>query len=352
VPKLVVFNDPHYSRTEPECRAPSYPQEILEKLHAVARIARKIEAPAIACTGDWFHRKGRVTFHEQGDLLAVLSGWRAAGITPLGILGNHDVPGLAHMDTRASGGLFHSKVLQLLDLEPWSDGSVDEGYLYVTGTSYFHGCDATDEARARMYGAPPPEGWDPKLGDEQRSSDAYQYQNGLHVHLAHGALMLRGDFPDDFSSPEQLVPILHAAGRLPDVIVSGHLHFPEEVRRIPRPDGRGDVTFFRVGSLGRVSRDDLDRIPSALVIATAKRELVHKVVPIGKPVAAPEVSPNDPRDPREHEQRIREFAQKLREEAEVLSLEDNAALVRAIAEKQGHGEKVIARVLAAIEGVA
>jgi DNA repair exonuclease SbcCD nuclease subunit len=335
VPKLVLMNDIHYSRTEPACRAPSYSLEILEKLHAVARIARKIGAPAIACTGDWFHRKGRVTFHEQSDLLAVLSAWRSEGIRPLGILGNHDIAGygLDSMDTRAAGAFYHAKVLELLDLDPavLEDST---GTIHVTGTSYFHGCDSSDEARVRMYGAPPP-------------AD----RGALHVHLAHGALMLRGEFIEDFSSPEQLVTLLHKAGRLPDVITCGHLHFPEEPKKIPRPDGRGDVTFYRVGSVARTERGDLDRIPSALVLATAGRDHVAKVVPIGKPPAVSDVPPGDPRDPREHEERIREFAQKLREEAEVLSLEDNSALIRAIAERQGHGEKVIARVMLAIENV-
>lgn len=340
MPKLVLFNDPHYSRTEPECRAPSYSEEILEKLHAVARIARKIEATAIACTGDWFHRK-RPTFHEQADLLGVLSGWRAAGIQPLGILGNHDIAGtgLDSMDVRAAGAFYHAKVLRLLDLEP-TFLEDEGGLIFLTGTSYFHGCDSSDEARIRMYGA-------------ELDSNPNIRDRTLHVHLAHGALMLRGEFVDDFSSPEQLVGLLHEAGRLPDVIVCGHLHFPEEVRTIPRPDGRGDVTFFRIGSIGRVSSNDVERIPAALVLATAARKLVYKIVPVGKPVAPalPSATPGDPRDPREHEARIKEFAQKLREEAEVLSLDDNANLIRKVAEGLGHGEKIVARVMQAISNV-
>lgn len=330
---MVLYNDPHYSRTPPECRAESYPLEILEKLHAVARIARKIGASVIASTGDHFHRKGRVSFREQSDLLAVLSSWRAEGIRPIGILGNHDIAGIGldSMDSRAAGAFHHAKVLQLLDVDP-ALISDESGSIRVTGTSYFHGCDSSDEARVHMYGAPP--GSDPEA---------------LHVHLAHGALMLRGDFVSDFSSPEQLVGLLHEAGRLPDVIVCGHLHFPEEVKKIPRPDGRGDVTFFRIGSVGRVSRDDLERIPSALVLATSGRDLAHKIVPIGKPVEKSDAPAGDPRDPREHEARIKEFAQKLREEAEVLSLDDNADLIRRVAEGLGHDEKVVVRVLQAIE---
>jgi hypothetical protein len=351
LPKLICFNDPHFSRTPPECRSESYPREILAKLHEVARVADKIGARTIACSGDWLHRKGRVTPTEINDLLAVLAGWRGRGLNVLGILGNHDAPmGPASIETRAAGALYFGRVMQLLDLEPHAEGSIDDGFIYVTGTSYFHGADASDAARIRAYGAPPPEGWDPKLGDEQRSSDAYCYQNAVHVHLAHGALVLGGGFPDDFSTPEQLVPLLHEAGRLPDVIVSGHLHFPEGIRYLPRPDGRGQVAFCRIGSLGRVSRDDLARIPAALAIATKGRAYALREIPIGKPAErAAELPEGDPRDPREHERRIKDFAQKLREEAEGISLRDDEKLLREIAERLGHPERAVMKALETIE---
>src|SRR5256885_276535 len=145
--RLVAFNDVHFSKTEPECRASSYPLEILEKLQEVAALARRLGAPAVACSGDWLHRKGRATFGEANDLLGVLAGWRASGLEVLGILGNHDLAdGLASIDARAAGALFHSRVLQLLDFAPWTHSDGD-GTLHVTGTSYFHGCDATPEAR-------------------------------------------------------------------------------------------------------------------------------------------------------------------------------------------------------------
>lgn len=340
MPRLVIFNDPHFSRTEPECRAPTYSKEILDKLHEVAHAAIKIGAKAVACTGDWFHRKGRVTFAETNDLLAVLSSWRERGLDVLGILGNHDISGIGldSMDTRAAGALYHAKVLQLLDLRPALYPST-EGHLYVTGTSYFHGCDRDDEARVRMYGAPPPDPVPSPPGVDPRP---------VHVHLAHGALMLNGEFPDEFTSAEQLIPLLHEAGRLPDVIVCGHLHFPEPIRYFDRPDGQGRVAVCRVGSLGRVSRDDLERIPSALVLASRGRDFTLRELPVGKPIEAVEVPAGDPRDPREHEQRIKEFAARLREEAEQVSLEDDAKLLEEIAQRLGHGEQVAHKAMSAV----
>lgn len=333
MPRVLILNDPHYSRTPPECRADTYPREILDKFHEVARIAEKLRVPAIGCSGDWFHRKGKVTFHEANDLLAVLRGWQDRGLQPFGILGNHDIAGhaLESMDTRAVGSLVHSRILHLLDHSPFvlSD---DDGTLHVTGTSYFHGCDDTDENRVRMYGAEPPE-------DTTR----------LHVHLAHGTLIQSGEFFDAFTVAPELIKLLHDRGRLPDVIVSGHLHYDEGVKLYPRPDGRGKVAIARIGSLARVASDDLDRQPHVLLIASKGRGFVCKVIPIGKPAKRSNEGTGEGQDPRETEQRIQGFVRVLREEAESWALTDNHKLISEIAQRLGHDDEIAKIALGAVE---
>jgi DNA repair exonuclease SbcCD nuclease subunit len=331
VPRMVFFTDPHVSRTPPECRADTYAAEILEKFHEVARHAKKLKADAIVCGGDWFHRKGKVTFNEANDLLAVLRGWQERGMLVAGILGNHDISGhdLESLDGRAVGTLIHSKVLHLLDYMPLVLGEAGNR-IYVTGTSYFHGCDANDDNRVRMYSGPPPESED------------------LHVHIAHGTLINKGEFFDEFTVAPALINLLHERGRLPDVIMCGHLHFSEGVKYYPRPDGRGQVAICRPGSLGRVASDDLERQPAALVLVNDGRKYVIKEVPVGKPPRRQTEQPGErPEDG--HEQRIQEFVRGLREESESWSLVDHGKLIREITTRLGHDEEIAVMALRTVQ---
>lgn len=330
--RMIIFSDPHYTRHAPECRADSYSVEILDKLHEVARIADKLKVGVVACTGDWFHRKGRVTFRESNDLLSVLTGWHRRGLEVLGILGNHDIAGhrLESLDNRAVGALVHAQALQLLDYEPYRGHGV-----HVTGSSYFHGCDADDESRLKMYGAPRPE-----LDDGDPPA--------VHVHLAHGTLLQRGTFFEDFTLAKGLIDLLYEHDRLPDVIVCGHLHFPEGIRLYDHPGRPGKVAVCRLGSLARVASDDFDRRPEVLLVVVRGGKFVCKAIPVGGEVKRGGETPEH-RDPAEHEERIREFVRVLREEADEWELCDHGDLVRRLAEDMGHGDDVVKIALEAIE---
>lgn len=330
--RLIVFNDPHFSRHAPECRSDTYAGEILDKFHDVARVARRLKATTIGCTGDWFHRKGKVTFHEANDLLAVLNRWREEGIDVVGILGNHDIAGhsLDSLDNRAVGTLVNSNVLRLLDYGPYEVGPD----LWVTGTSYFHGCDHDDDARVKMYGHARPEDLP---------------QDGCHVHLAHGTLLQRGEFFEDYTVASELIDLLAEHGVLPDVIACGHLHFDEGIKLYDRPDGPGKVAICRVGSLGRVSSDDFDRQPKALVIAVKDGRFVCKATPIGKDVLKPGSTPEGSETGTERTEKIQDFVRVLREEADEWELADHTQLLEACAEQLGHDEKILKRALTAVE---
>lgn len=337
--RMIVLNDIHFTRHAPECRADSYAHEVLDKLHEVARIADRLKVGTIACTGDWFHRKGKVTFRESNDLLAVLMGWHRRGIDVLGILGNHDIAGhrIESLDNRAVGALVHSQALQLLDYEPYRAHTV-----YVTGSSYFHGCDADDEGRAKMYGAPGPEREDGDLPF-------------VHVHLAHGTLLQKGTFFEEFTTAPELIELLAERDRLPDVIVCGHLHFPEGIKLYPNPlrpqypDGRTrHVAVCRVGSLARVASDDFERQPEILLVVSRGEKFVCKAIPVGKEVLRGGETP-DSRDPAEHEARIKEFVRVLREEADEWELAQHDVLIKELAERMGYGEDVAEIALKAVE---
>lgn len=327
--RLLVFNDPHFTRHEPQCRASTYPKEILEKFHKVARLAVKLKANAIGCTGDWFHRKGKVTFRESNDILSVLSGWLHKGIQPIGILGNHDIAGhkLDALDTRAVGSMVHSKVLQLLDYYPWFDEE-----LQVTGTSYFHGCDSSDEARIKMYG-----------------SKRYR-EGGVHVHFSHGTLLFNGTFFEDFTIAKDLIDLLYENECLPDVITCGHLHDNKGIKEYPHPDGgKKKVSFCRVGSLSRVSSDDFQRIPSVLVVATQGSRYSLKSVEIAEPLEKVMKTTKDKAAKEEHENRIIDFVKVLRQEADEWSVSDHKTLLAKTCEQFGHGEDILGMVVKAVE---
>lgn len=330
MPRVVCFNDPHYSRHAPECRFKDYYKQILTKLHNVARLAERLKAQAILCSGDWFHRKGKVTYKEQTNLLTVLSNWRKRGFEVAGILGNHDIAGhdLDALNNRAVGALVQSGALQLLDWYPLSIQD-DEGALWITGTSYFHGCDANDDNRVRMYGSP---------GEKPEGS--------VHVHIAHGTLRQSGSFFDEYTEAEVLVELLDERGCCPDVIVCGHLHFDEGIVTYRTSGGRR-VTVCRVGSLGRVSRDDLTRQPKAVVIAARQGQWVCKAHPIGRKVV-----PQKPEGKKKQEvdkDRIEEFVRILREEADALSMGDHRMLLQRVVDEIGYGTDIFDTALKAVE---
>lgn len=321
--RLVVFNDPHYTRHPPERRGDNYPYEILDKFHEVARIAEKLGAETIACTGDWFHRKGKVTFREANDLLSILSGWKQKkGLTTVGILGNHDIAGhsLDSFDNRAVGSMVRSGALHLLDHEPYE---LED--MIISGTSYFHGCDADDDARAHMYGF--------KYGSMNRSDKVI-------VHLAHGTLLQKGSFFGDYTVAKDLIDLLHEHERLPDIIVCGHLHFSEGIKLYPRPgDPKRKVAVCRVGSLGRVSVDDFKRQPAALIVAVKDGKFVLREFPVGEPIEIAKHEPSEKDD--EYQERIENFVSSLRAEADSWSVADHRDLLTEIAERMGHSEEVL-----------
>jgi len=335
---LMFFNDPHFSRHPPECRADSYPIEILEKLHEIARLAVKLKVRVIGCSGDWFHRKGRVTWREGNDLLAVLRGWQDKDIDVVGILGNHDIAGhsmkreklVVGLETRAVGSLVYSKTMDLLDHDPYL-GEEDGSQVWVTGTSYFHGCDANDENRLKMYGAPP--------APDKRC---------VRIHVCHGTLLQRGTFFEDYTVAPDLIDLLHEHDALPDVIVCGHLHFPEGIKFYLRPDGTGNVAVCRVGSLARVSSDDFDRIPKVLLVAIKGQRFVCKEIEVGTDVSRGGETP-ERNNPAEHAERIQEFVRVLREEADEWSLLDVRTVLTRVAEEMGHDDEALRVAVEAVE---
>lgn len=333
------MNDPHFARHGPECRGPDYAQEILAKMHECANLAVKLGAAAVCCTGDWFHRKGRVRHSEQNDLLRVLSGWRSKGLEVAGILGNHDIAGhaLDSLNNRAVGALVNSDALHLLDHEPLHLEDED-GSVFLTGTSYFHGCDANDEARLRMYGTPL---------DQDKPLEIPE--GAVHVHLSHGTLRQKGSFFEEYSEAPELVQLLDDNDRCPDVILCGHLHFDEGVKHYRTESGKR-VTVCRAGSLGRVDRNDLERQVKATVIAVKGSKWTAKTFPIGKtPSRASTVKTERGEDVAEYEARVQDFVRVLREEADAFALADNHKLIQTVTDELGYDTEIYQIALKAVE---
>lgn len=334
MPKIIVFNDPHYTRHAPVNRKETYPREILAKFRQITDLAREHKCQAIGCTGDWFHRKGKVTFTEQNDLLTMLNNWRRKGFDTIGIVGNHDIAGhkLESFNNRAVGGLIRSGSLHLLDYDDYTTGTKNDR-LIVTGTSYFHGCDDNDTNRLKMYGR-----------------EIKKPKGAVHVHFAHGTLINKGSFFGNYTTAPELIELLAENGCLPDIIVCGHLHFSEGVREYKNPiDPSKKVLVCRVGSLGRVSKDDFDRKPSALLIATKQGQFAAKELPIGKGLVFEPDESTPGQDPKDHEDRIKGFVRILSERADQFSVTDHRPLLKETAEELGYGDDVIDIAIEAIE---
>jgi DNA repair exonuclease SbcCD nuclease subunit len=261
MPRVLIINDPHYTRFPPQCRSSEYHFEVLKKFKWVGRIAKKLKASMILCTGDWFHRKGKVTFRESNDMLSIFNLWRDLDIQVAGILGNHDIAGhsLESMDSRAVGTFVYSGSMHLLDHGP-IDLEDETGAIRISGTSYFHGCDSDDDSRLKMYGS------------------QYYREGAVNIHLAHGTLIKRGEFFGEFTTAKELEPLLRKSDQRPDILASGHLHFNEGVYEIGPHNN--EMTICRTGSLSRVSKDDFDRIPSVVLVATKGAKFVCKEIPV------------------------------------------------------------------------
>ncbi len=321
------MNDPHYTITPPGCRGEDYGREILVKLHEVAKIAERIGASAVGCTGDWFHRKGKVTFREACALLRVLASWRETkGLDVIGILGNHDIPGhsLGGLDTRAVGSLVHSGTVQLLDYDPYWCGPKGSRF-YVTGSSYRHRADASDEGRLAAYGHPPPD------------------KKAVHVHLCHGALIQKGTFFEDYTRADELVELLYENDVCPDILVCGHMHFDEGIKTY-YPGGKR-VVVCRVGSIGRVSSDDIRRHPRVLVLSVNKTGWGAESFRLKSSrkdlVGAQEKEKRQTESDKNRAHHIEEFVRSFRIEADHWETKDHDRLLAKITSSLGHGEDVL-----------
>lgn len=329
--RVIVINDIHWTRNPPACRGPEYSNQLSKKFDQVLNLAVKLKVDALLCTGDWFHRKGRVTHRECNDLLTILNDFSVEGIKVAGIAGNHDIAGdkikgIGNIHQRAVGVLVYSGLLQLLDHVP-----LELSDLYVTGTSYFHGCDRDNISRLRMYGA-------------ENKTDGK-----THLHLAHGALVLSGTFFDEFSVAQDIVDLLAKHGRMPDILVSGHLHYHEGIKKFRSGITGKMASVCRPGGFSRVSRDDLDRQPRMLLIDARKGKYVLKEIPIDRDEVEAPAEPKTDEKTDEQVERIQDFVRSLRLEADQWSTSDFRPLLTKICDELDYGEGVLERAVELLE---
>jgi len=144
---LVSYSDPHNSPTSPESYKIDYTELIAQTIRSMQIFAEKIEADAILCPGDYFHRKKAQNnpHHFVADHVRLL---KETNIPTLGIAGNHDVKwgsadrGLRGqpLDVLIAAGVYHDVEADPYWIETWGVT------VKIGGAHYEHGL--ADTARA------------------------------------------------------------------------------------------------------------------------------------------------------------------------------------------------------------
>lgn len=286
---IVYATDFHYTRMNPRSRKDDFGRAILDKLSSLVSIGNRLGADAVAMGGDLFDRKGQVTIEETREVAQVL---RKADVPVVSIMGNHDQIGyrLDSLPRTGYGLLVAAGLIRHLDDEPLIVCR-DDLRVCVTGASYQDGVDRGDR-----------EAYFP-----QRSECDFQ------VHLTHGYLLDAKD-----SIIEEFTPYTRVAGTEADCLLNGHYHPEQKSKKVKNARG-GSCMIVCPGaaSRGALTSDNFDRMPKMVVLRITRDgiRLGFGRFPTARP-AAEVLKFEEKKEKRERDDRLKSFAESLREEAE------------------------------------
>lgn len=320
--RLLAFNDPHYTNVPPICRSHDYPNHILDKLIEISDIAKEHKVDFILCTGDWFHRKGKVTHRETIELISAIKRMPCPIWT---IFGNHDISGynLSSVNNRPSGVLVHSGIVKWIDVHKnlTLTDKITGTKVKISGNSYTNNSDSSDENRLKYYGV-------------DRNEDA------IYIHLVHSSLIMSGEFFGEYTTFDHLAPLLLKNNRNPDLIIGGHTHFRQS------PPTICGITAACIGSIGRVSVDDLNRQPNCLLIKTEESNEKFSIEEI--PISCAKMDLKTEKVVKKEQQSIqsvKDFVKLLQIEAEEYESYDYKTLVKKIVRQKGYDSKIADKTL-------
>jgi DNA repair exonuclease SbcCD nuclease subunit len=251
--KILAFADPHVSHKNPVSRIDSYEDAAFDKLYQIAKLAIKLGARAVVCSGDFFHLKKGTPHHIVIKLLAWARYLDLHSIMVIGIAGNHDLQDnrLASLDQQPLGVLFESGLLYDAAVAP---------------------VDVNNEHLVAVVGLPYPTATDP---ESLRTLPAHHCRYGLlliHAFCAPEGGEYFGEHIHDYAS-------LAATGY--DVIVCGHDHRDQGVQQV------NGTWIINVGALlrGNLAQPELERDVKIAVITFEETITVQQVKLRARPAA-------------------------------------------------------------------
>jgi hypothetical protein len=306
--KYIVVNDPHLDITAPSSRrSDDYLEASFKKLQFITDLCVEIDAKALVCTGDWFHKK-----NPQGvphRLVRRLVEWadnltRYHNIPILTTLGNHDVQfndmSRASVEKQPVSLLLQMPgVIRLETFGPW----YTHGILFI-GRDYR-----------------------PDLHREDGSTvvDPSQFEIpltaiggfGTVVQVTHASVLPEKQMWTHLLASEvaQISPAT--------ICHTGHIHEDLGIHRFERE--RGPFWWTNVGSMtrGSLTEETIARQPKVLVVDVEEGE---------EPVFREVVLPHQPaeeiydvesyREAKTEEKAFRDWTVKLREELHATATQD------------------------------
>jgi len=234
------FTDLHARNDSPEKRTDNFRDSVLIKLHEIGKIFEREKVDYVLFGGDLGHTPDP-SYTLLNALLKELKSWNKQII---GVVGSHDYFGYQKrtLDRTLLGTMRAAGVLTLVDTPECDFFAIKD--IIITGTT--HSYDITDH----------PE----RINQKLIYPDSLQIQL-VHCDLFHKYVPWKHILIDDVNTDSHLV-------------LSGHIHSGWE-----QPITINNTTFFNPGSIARLEKSKLQRIPRVLIIEIyEKHEFIIKSV--------------------------------------------------------------------------
>lgn len=238
--RALVINDVHVADKAPIGRTDQYTEQVFAKLEECRELAEGCNVTLM--TGDLFHSKrpSYVSHRLVQRLIDLFSKWPTPVIS---IVGNHDLSeeGLSSIRKQPIGVLFEAGAIQWLKEDTVT--TLGDVRVHLSPANYVDNIDR-----------------DVSLYSMDRDKDC-----DLAIKIAHGAVVPP---KKTFQFETTQMDKIDTTGI--DILLFGHLHWDTGIKVV------NGCVFAGLGSLSRVSRHDIDRMPRVLIFDVSKDQLQKK----------------------------------------------------------------------------
>lgn len=244
--RVLFATDLHIRGNSPVHRTDDYRTTVMQKVKEVGEIARREAVDVILIGGDWFDRPDT----SHGVVSEAIRIFREYPVTPVGVLGNHDIFGQnpETQDHTVLGVMFHAGIVDLLNRGDVRYIEKDGLVLQLTGSPFHYDVDRRN----------------PKEDYYVKKQNA-----DVAIHIVHAMLVDQPYFFGPFT-------LIYDVKTEADIVLSGHYH--PGFHKVHYVNG---TYFANPGSLTRskCTRESLTRMPKVLLIDIhAKDEIAFREV--------------------------------------------------------------------------